>query len=76
MLTKWNIICRPRDQGGINIEVLYIKDRCVLRKWLFKFLSEKDVWQELMHNKYLKHKMLSQVQAKPSDSLFGRGSWG
>jgi hypothetical protein len=24
-LTKWNIICRPKDQGGLGIEVLQLK---------------------------------------------------
>jgi hypothetical protein len=24
-LTKWNIICRPKDQGGLGIEVLELK---------------------------------------------------
>ena len=35
-LTRWNIICRPRDQGGLGIEVLELKNRCPLSKWLFK----------------------------------------
>lgn len=35
-LTKWNIICRPKDQGGLGIELLEFKNRCVLSKWLFK----------------------------------------
>jgi hypothetical protein len=39
-LTKWNIICRPRDQGGPGVEVLDIKNKCLLRKWLFKLLNE------------------------------------
>jgi hypothetical protein len=39
-LTKWNLICRPKDQGDLGIEVLEIKKRCLLSKWLFKFLSE------------------------------------
>jgi hypothetical protein len=29
-LTKWNIICRPKDQGGLGIEVLEIKNQCLL----------------------------------------------
>jgi hypothetical protein len=24
-LTRWNIICRPKDQGGLGIEVLDLK---------------------------------------------------
>jgi hypothetical protein len=31
-LTKWNIDCRPKDQGGIGIEVLDIKNKFLLRK--------------------------------------------
>jgi hypothetical protein len=31
-LTKWNIICRPKDQGGLGIEVLELKNKCLLSK--------------------------------------------
>jgi hypothetical protein len=24
-MTRWNIICRPKDQGGVGVEVLEIK---------------------------------------------------
>jgi hypothetical protein len=75
-LTKWNIICRPKDQGGLSIEVLAIKNKCLLSNWLFKLLSEEGVWQELLSNKYLHGKMLSQVQAKPNDSPFWKGLTG
>jgi hypothetical protein len=67
-LIKWNIICRPTDQGGLGIEVLDIKNRCLPSKWLFKFLSQEGVRQELLHNKYLRGKTLSQVHAKSNDS--------
>jgi hypothetical protein len=69
-LTIWNIICRPKDQGGLGIEVLELKNRCLLSKWLFKLLNEEGVWQELLHNKYLSQKTLAEVQAKPTDSPF------
>ena len=72
-LTKWNIICRPKDQGGLGIEVLELKNKCLLSKWLFKLLNKEGVWQELLHNKYLQHKTLSQVEAKPTDSAFWKG---
>jgi hypothetical protein len=50
-----------RTKGGLGIEVLDIKNRCLLCKWLFKMLFE-GVWQELLTNKYLCGKTLSQVQ--------------
>jgi hypothetical protein len=39
-LTKWNIVCRPKDQGGLGIEVLDIKNRYLISKWLFKLLYD------------------------------------
>jgi hypothetical protein len=72
-LTKWNIVCRPKDQGGLGIEVLELKNKCLLSKWLFKLLNEEGVWQELLHNKYLRNKTLSAVQSKPTDSPFRKG---
>jgi hypothetical protein len=75
-LTKWNIICRPKEQGGLGVEVLKLKNICLLSKWLYKLLNEEGVWQELLHNKYLKNKTLSQVTAKPTDSPFWKGLMG
>jgi hypothetical protein len=37
-LTKWNIICQPKDQAVLDIEVLDIKNKLLLGKWLFKLL--------------------------------------
>ena len=69
-LTRWNIICRPKDQGGLGIELLEIKNRCLLSKWLFKLLNEQGVWQELLTNKYLGGTTLAQVKPKPSEFGF------
>jgi hypothetical protein len=69
-LSKWDIIFRPKDQGGLCIEVLASKNRCLLGKWLFKLLTEDGVWQELLLNKYIKYKTLSQVEVKPTDFPF------
>jgi hypothetical protein len=40
-LTRWNIIRRPKDEGGLGIEVLEIKNKCLLCKWLFNLLFKK-----------------------------------
>jgi hypothetical protein len=72
-LTKWNLICRPKDQGGLGIEVLELKNKCLLSKWLFKLINENGVWQQILHNKYLHSKTLSQVTSKPTDSPFWKG---
>jgi hypothetical protein len=58
-LTKWSVICRPKDQGGLGVEALDLKNKCLLSKWLFKLLNEEGMWQELLQNKYLNDKTLS-----------------
>jgi hypothetical protein len=72
-LIKWNIICCPKDQGGLGIEVVEIMNLCLLRKWLDKLINQEGVWQELLHNKYLNNKTMSQVTVQPHDSPFWRG---
>jgi hypothetical protein len=57
-----------KEQGGLRMEVLELKNKCLLAKWLFKILNEQGVWQELIKNKYLHSQTLSQVAAKPCDS--------
>jgi len=55
-LVKWEIMCQPRDQGGLGIQNLQIQNQCLLSKWLFKLLNENGMWQELLRNKYIKIK--------------------
>ena len=38
-LTRWDIICRPKDQGGLGIENLEIKNKCLLSKWLYRLFT-------------------------------------
>lgn len=75
-LTQWNIICRPKDQGGLGIEVIELKNKCLLSKWLHKLLTEEGVWQELLHNNYLTNKTLAQVKAKLTYSPLWKGLMG
>ena len=58
-LTTWNLVCRPKDQGGLGIFVLEVQNKCLLSKWLYKIMNEEGVWKELLVKKYLGDKTLS-----------------
>ena len=74
ILAKWDIICRPNDQGGLGIENLEVKNRCLLSEWLYKLSVETDAtWAQILRAKYLQSKTLSQVTVRPTDSPFWKG---
>jgi hypothetical protein len=72
-LAKWSILCKPKDQGGLGIWDLDIQNTALLSKWLYKLLTTDGIWQQLIHNKYLGSKPLSQAFWKLGDSHFWAG---
>jgi len=72
-LTKWDVLCTPKDHGGSGILDLDLRNRCLLSKWVFKLINEDDIWQRLLRNKYLRHKTITQVEHMPGDSHFWSG---
>ena len=44
---------RPMDQGDLGIKNVETKNKCSLKKWMFKFLNKEGVWQVLLPNKYI-----------------------
>jgi hypothetical protein len=69
-LARWNILCQPRDQGGMWIHNLDIQNKCLLCKLLFKLCNEDGLWQEHLRNKYLKGQSLSQIEKKSRRIVF------
>ena len=69
-LAKWDILCQPKDQGGLGIHNLELKNIALLSKWLYHLLTTDITWQQILHNKYLGTKPLVQVQWKSGDSHF------
>ena len=63
-LSKWDILCRSKEQGGRGIMNLKVQNKCLLSKWLFKFTDEDGIWQQIFRNKYLKSKTLTHVEKK------------
>jgi hypothetical protein len=72
-LAKWDILCRPIDQGGLGILDLQLQNKCLLAKWLVNLLNTDVIWQTMLRNKHLRSKSFTQVEAKPYDSHFWRG---
>lgn len=73
-LARWDIICSPKDQGGLGIENLEVKNKCLLSKWLYRLSTESEgTWIQIIQNKYLNSKTLAQVTARPNDSSFWKG---
>jgi hypothetical protein len=69
-LAKWSVVCCPKDQGGLGIHDLSVKNATLLGKWLFKLLTEDETWQTILKRKYIGSSALSQVLWKPDDSHF------
>ncbi|KAJ1262492.1 hypothetical protein BS78_09G112100 [Paspalum vaginatum] len=70
-LTKWSILCQPKDQVGFGILDLNTKNSALLSKWLYKLLTSNGTWQQILRNKYIGSKPLAQVEWKIGDSTFG-----
>jgi hypothetical protein len=47
-LVKWSVVCRSKDQGGLGIYNLEVKNTALLGKWLLKFLTEEEIWQNIL----------------------------
>jgi hypothetical protein len=73
MLARWNIICQPKEQGGLGIQNIDVQNKCMLSKWLLKLINEEGLWQNLLRRKYLRTQTISHVQKKPGDSHFWSG---
>ena len=52
---------------------LETQNKCLLSKWLFKLINEEGTWQQLLRNKYLAIKTITQVEKKLGIPSFGQG---
>jgi hypothetical protein len=69
-LARWNIISQPKEQGGLGNQNIGVQNKCLLSKWLFKFINEEGLWQNLLRRKYMRTQTISHVQKKLGDSHF------
>jgi hypothetical protein len=72
-LARWNIICQPKKQDGLDIHNIDVQHRCLLSKLLFKLINEEGIWQNMLKKKYLRSQTITHVQKKPGDSQIWSG---
>jgi hypothetical protein len=72
-LNKWSVVCHPRDQGGLDVHDLEVKNKALLGKWLAMLLTEDVVWQNLLRRKYIGPKAVLQIFWEHEDSHFWAG---
>jgi hypothetical protein len=75
-LAKWSVVCCPKDQGGLGIQDLEIKNRALLGKWLFKLLTEDGIWQTPSLGESSSAQMWClRFLGNPGTHIFGRVLW-
>lgn len=56
------VLCTPNDQRGFRILDLDSQNRNILSKWVFRLINLDGQWQRLHRNKYLRDKIITQVE--------------
>ena len=54
-MAKWEMVSRPKDQGGLGIINTRLMNDCLLVKWIWKILQEPDeLWFKMLKAKYMR----------------------
>jgi len=54
-MAKFEMVCRPKDQGGLGIINTKIMNECLLVKWIWKIYQQPDeLWFKILKAKYLR----------------------
>lgn len=56
------VLCTPNDQRGFRILDLDSQNRNILSKWVFRLINLDGQWQRLHRIKYLRDKIITQVE--------------
>ena len=53
-MAKWEMVSRPKDQGGLGIIITRIMNDCLLVKWIWKIVQEPDdLWFRILKATYI-----------------------
>jgi hypothetical protein len=70
-LAAWDMVCKPKDKGGLGVLNLRIQNEGLLLKYLHKFYNKADIpWVQLLWNTYYNGKVPHNM--KPCGSTWWR----
>jgi hypothetical protein len=55
-MAKWDLVCRPKEQGGLGVLNLILQNKALLIKNLYKFYNHHDIpWVNLIWHAYYRN---------------------
>lgn len=53
-MVKWQVMCRPKNLGGLSIINTSVMDKCLIIKWWWRILNSdpKALWFQILKAKY------------------------
>lgn len=53
-MAKWDMVTRPKDQGGLGIINTRLMNECLLVKWIWRIVQgSEDMWYKIIKAKYM-----------------------
>jgi hypothetical protein len=73
-MVKWDMVIKPKDQGGMGIINTRLMNECLLVKWIWRIVQgSKDMWYKIIKDKYMTWINFFKSKTKGS-SQFWQGS--
>ncbi|KAF9667295.1 hypothetical protein SADUNF_Sadunf15G0007900 [Salix dunnii] len=70
-LINWNMVTRPRINGGLGVRETRFGNISLLGKLIWHLLnSPGKLWVQMLHKKYVKNQLLVQIQNYPNSSSY------
>ena len=67
-LVRWEKICKSKKKGGLGIKSTREMNFSMLSRWWWRLDKESGIWQDLVTTKYLRNRVIGNVQPRLHDS--------
>ncbi|KAJ9680330.1 hypothetical protein PVL29_019599 [Vitis rotundifolia] len=73
-LINWEVVCTPKEKGGLGIRKIDILNKALLGKWIWRFAFDRDIlWKKVIGAKYGKEGF--GWRTNEARGTFGVGVW-